>query len=326
MTGSLATFTTTGLSRDFGGVGVFDVDLSIDRGSVYGLVGKNGAGKTTLLSMLAGLIAPDAGSIGLTSATVAMCPDVPEFEPWLTAAEVVVLSAKLTGAAAATRAAARGQALEFLTLVGLEAAADRRVGGFSRGMVQRLSLAAALVVGPDLLILDEPTSGLDPEGRRRTLDLIQDLRRESTVILSSHIIHDVETVCDGLGIMDRGRLILQGRTRDIVDAHVHPVWRVRLSHPEETRVLLSALRTEKWVTAVEEEGSRSLRVEAETVHHGAVGIPRVVARESCALTGLETVGADLESVLLSVSSGDAAAPLRADGAEALGDNPSRRAT
>ncbi|MFD9069314.1 ABC transporter ATP-binding protein [Streptomyces lasiicapitis] len=302
-----AALTSAGLSRDFGGVGVFDVDLHIDRGSVYGLVGRNGAGKTTLLSMLAGLEKPDSGLVKLDGTTVSMCPDVPEFEPWLTALEVVELSA---GLGAPRRSGAREQALcdaalRVLSRVGMESAARRRVGGFSRGMLQRLSLAAALVVRPDLLILDEPTSGLDPEGRRTILDLVRDLKQESTIILSSHIVHDVESVCDALGLLDGGRLVLQGRTADILDAHARPVWRLQSRSSREARILAAALRAEEWTLSVEPASEFGLLVEAASVEAGERGIPQVVSREGCALAGLTALDSDLESILLSVSSASA---------------------
>ncbi|MFD5698001.1 ABC transporter ATP-binding protein [Streptomyces lasiicapitis] len=309
-----AALTSSGLSRDFGGVGVFDVDLHIDRGSVYGLVGRNGAGKTTLLSMLAGLEKPDSGLVKLDGTTVSMCPDVPEFEPWLTALEVVELSA---GLGAPRRSGVREQALRddalhdaalrVLSRVGMESAARRRVGGFSRGMMQRLSLAAALVVRPDLLILDEPTSGLDPEGRRTILDLVRDLKQESTIILSSHIVHDVESVCDALGLLDGGRLVLQGRTADILHAHARPVWRLQSRSAREARILAAALRAEEWTLSVEPASEFGLLVEAASVEAGERGIPQVVSREGCALAGLTALDSDLESILLSVSSASASA-------------------
>ncbi|GGO34668.1 ABC transporter ATP-binding protein [Streptomyces lasiicapitis] len=307
-----AALTSAGLSRDFGGVGVFDVDLHIDRGSVYGLVGRNGAGKTTLLSMLAGLEKPDSGLVKLDGTTVSMCPDVPEFEPWLTALEVVELSAGLGAPRrsgvreqALCDAALRDAALRVLSRVGMESAARRRVGGFSRGMLQRLSLAAALVVRPDLLILDEPTSGLDPEGRRTILDLVRDLKQESTIILSSHIVHDVESVCDALGLLDGGRLVLQGRTADILDAHARPVWRLQSRSSREARILAAALRAEEWTLSVEPASEFGLLVEAASVEAGERGIPQVVSREGCALAGLTALDSDLESILLSVSSASA---------------------
>ncbi|MEE2046634.1 ABC transporter ATP-binding protein, partial [Nocardiopsis tropica] len=166
--------TTEKLTRDYGnGAGVFDVDLSVPRGTVFGLVGPNGAGKTTLLSVLAGLRRAGSGNVRVDTAggRVLLCPDVPDFEPWLTAAEVVVLSAEAAGVPVTPEDAALA-----LERVGLTEAAHRRNARFSRGMRQRLGLAAALVCRPEVLILDEPASGLDPRGRVDVLALIRSLR------------------------------------------------------------------------------------------------------------------------------------------------------
>jgi ABC-2 type transport system ATP-binding protein len=202
---------TDGLTRDYGGgAGLFDVDLRVPDGCVYGLVGPNGAGKTTLLSILTGLRRADRGTVhlGVPRGAVAVCPDVPEFEPWLTAFEVVDL-ARYYVAPDLDADAVR------LTLdaAGLAQHAERRVGGFSRGMTQRLGLAAALVGNPRLLLLDEPTSALDPAGRAEILDLVAAMRGHRTVIFSSHILADVQRVADRVGILRAGRLISTRATR-----------------------------------------------------------------------------------------------------------------
>ena len=154
--------TTSGLTRDYGGAGLFDVDLVVPRGSIYGLVGPNGAGKTTLLSLLSATRRPDRGTISMHigRSQIAVCPDVPEFDGWLTAAEVTDLARSLVAPASGKQAVTGA-----LATAGLTGSAGRRVGGFSRGMLQRLGLACALVGEPELLILDEPTSALDPAGR-----------------------------------------------------------------------------------------------------------------------------------------------------------------
>jgi ABC-2 type transport system ATP-binding protein len=140
--------TTSGLTKDYGGAGLFDVDLRVPRGSVYGLVGPNGAGKTTLLSLLSAVRRPDRGTISMDigRSQVVVCPDVPEFDRWLTAAEVVDLARSLVAPGADREAVAAA-----LQTAGLADSAGRRVGGFSRGMVQRLGLACALVGAPELL-------------------------------------------------------------------------------------------------------------------------------------------------------------------------------
>ena len=198
---------TVGLTRDYGGGGLFDVDLLVPRGCIYGLVGPNGAGKTTMLSILSGMRRADSGvvRVSVPRCLIAVCPDVPEFDGWLTAGEVVDLARSLVGAE-------RGPSsvTEALGLAGLADVADRAVGEFSRGMTQRLGLACALVADPQLLILDEPTSALDPAGRAELLDLVSGMRGRRTVIFSSHILADVQRVADQVGVLRAGAAALPG--------------------------------------------------------------------------------------------------------------------
>jgi len=183
------------ISKRYGTTLALDaVDLSVRRGSVYGLVGPNGAGKTTLLGVLAGLRIPTEGTYTVSASRVAVLPDTPKFDPWMTAREVVDLSHSL-----ALPEGDPGAIDAVLERTGLHHVAQRRVGGFSRGMLQRLGLAAAVVGDPELLLLDEPAAALDPAGRREVLDMVNDLRGDSTVVFSSHILDDVEAVCDAIG-------------------------------------------------------------------------------------------------------------------------------
>src|SRR5262245_7552466 len=190
---------TRGLRKEYGATVALDgVDLSVPRGSVYGLVGPNGAGKTTILGILSGLRRATAGSVvlGVDRRRMAVLPDTPEFEPWMRAREVVDLARTLVAPEVPP-----DRTDEALGEMGLSAAAHLSVGGFSRGMLQRLGLAATVVTEPDLLVLDEPTSALDPAGRREVLDLVSRLATRTTVLLSSHLLGDVQRVCDWVGIL-----------------------------------------------------------------------------------------------------------------------------
>jgi ABC-2 type transport system ATP-binding protein len=288
---------TQGLTRDYGGTGLFDVDLRVPAGAVYGLVGPNGAGKTTLLSIITGLRPADRGTVDLDvpRSSVAVCPDVPEFEPWLTAFEVVDLSRQYVAPSLSERAVRWA-----LARAGLADDADRRVGGFSRGMVQRLGLAAAIVGDPKLLILDEPTSALDPVGRAEILDLVSGMRGTRTVIFSSHILADVQRVADHVGVLRAGRLIHQGPTRALVDEHLKPRWSIRLVAPIETT--LAALREQPWVRRVEPVDAEHLRVEADSMEHGELGIPEVLSSCRARLVSCEPLAADLEAAFLALTS------------------------
>jgi ABC-2 type transport system ATP-binding protein len=288
---------TQGLTRDYGaGAGLFDVDLRVPRNVVYGLVGPNGAGKSTLLSILTGVRRADRGvvHIGVSRAAVAVCPDVPEFEPWLTAYEVVDLARHYV--APDLGAEAVWQALHTTDLTG---AADRRVGGFSRGMTQRLGLAVALVGDPRVLLLDEPTSALDPAGRAEILDLVAAMRGRRTVIFSSHILADVQRVADHVGVLRAGRLLYQGDTRSLVDEHLAPSWVIRLSGSADD--VVTKLRGRQWVRRVEVLDGGEIRVDADTMRHGEQGIPDVLASCRAGLIACEPRAADLETAFLALT-------------------------
>jgi ABC-2 type transport system ATP-binding protein len=273
-------------------VGLHAVDLAVPDRGVYGLVGPNGAGKTTLLSLLAGLRRADSGEI-LTSARVMLCPDTPAFEPWLTAAETVDLFAGLGRHGTAGTA---GTA-EALALAGLAGARDRRVGGFSRGMTQRLGLAVALASDADVLLLDEPTSALDPQGRSDVLELITALGRDHAVVFSSHILADVQRVADTIGVLREGRLIYQGPVEELLDRYTRPSWRLQLRSG--TEALAERLGQRDWVAAVRPYGQgQGLRVDTTSVHAGETLLPAEITASGAELVAFNPIGADLETVFL----------------------------
>ena len=288
--------TTRGLTRDYGGTGLFDVDLVVPRGCVYGLVGLNGAGKTTLLSILAATRHADRGSVSLAieRRRMAVSPDVPEFDGWLTAAEVVDLARSLVAPEAGPAAVE-----DALHAAGLADSAGRRVGGFSRGMLQRLGLACALTGDPELLILDEPTSALDPAGRAEMLALVAAMRGTRTVIFSSHILADVQRVADRVGILRDGRLLYQGGTRELMDNYLTPSWLLRIA--DSTSRVAAALAEQPWVTTVEPVEPGVLRVDAASIEDGERGIPVVVAACGARQVSCEPAAADLEAAFLALT-------------------------
>jgi ABC-2 type transport system ATP-binding protein len=292
---------TRGLTRDYGdGTGVFDVDLVVPHGSVYGLVGPNGAGKTTLLSMITGMRRADSGNISLTvpRSLVAVCTDVPEFEPWLTTAEVVELAGRLVDPGLPAE-----RVKIALHKAGLAEAADRRAGSLSRGMTQRLGLAAALAANPRLVILDEPTSALDPRGRAEVLDLVAGLRERATVVFSSHILADVQRVCDHVGVLRAGRLIYQGPMAELVERHMRPTWLVRLREHTGESGLLRAFAAEEWVVRVTSVRPGLLRVQARTVEDGERRLLGVLDRSGARVVSVAPEESDLESAFLSITGG-----------------------
>jgi len=202
---------------------VKNVSFQIAPGEVYGLIGPNGSGKSTTMKAVLGLVAPTSGSTSIFGRNslkvdsrneVGFLPENPYFYKHLTAAETVRFYGKLCGM--------RGRKLkerigELLELVGLQDARDRRLKGFSKGMLQRIGLAQAMVQDPRLLVLDEPTAGVDPTGSREIRDLILELKnRGITVFLCSHLLEQVQQVCDRVGIIHQGVLVNEGRLDDLI--------------------------------------------------------------------------------------------------------------
>ncbi len=202
---------------------VDDVSIRIMPGEVYGLIGPNGSGKSTTMKALLGLVAPTSGTCAIfgkdslkvdSRNDVGFLPENPYFYKHLSGAETLRFYGKLCGL--------KGKVLEdrlgdLLNLVDLEDARDRRIGGYSKGMLQRIGLAQALVQEPRLVILDEPTAGVDPIGSRQIRDLIMKLReRGITVFLCSHLLEQVQEVCDHVGIIFRGKMVKEGRLEDLI--------------------------------------------------------------------------------------------------------------
>ncbi|TWD82089.1 ABC-2 type transport system ATP-binding protein [Kribbella amoyensis] len=212
----------SGLRKRFGRrPAVQGVSLEVGRGEVVGLLGPNGAGKTTVIKMLLGLTHPDAGDVRLLGrpvtdpaarTRVGYLPELFRYQPWLTAAEVLTLHSRL-----AHRGSSKQARHDCLAKVGLAGRADDRVGGFSKGMQQRLGLAIALVADPEFVILDEPTSALDPLGRADVRDIVLDLKsRGVAVLLNSHLIGEVERVCDRVVILDHGEVAASGSLAELL--------------------------------------------------------------------------------------------------------------
>jgi len=288
---------TSSLRKVYGGtVALDDVDLRVEANSVYGLVGPNGAGKSTLIGIVAGLRHPTSGGVrvGVDRRRVAVMPDTPRFDPWLTAREVVDLARAMV--APDVPVSADDQALHE---AGLSDVAGRRVGGFSRGMLQRLGIAATIVAGPELLVFDEPASALDPLGRFEVLELVGRLARRSTILFSSHILSDVQRVCDTVGVLREGRLLYQGPLQVLLTERVQPAYLVRVRPPLEP--VAEALRAAPWAAGVTDAGFDRLRVKVTSVPDAERGIVEVLARVGARVIGVEPEAPDLESVFLELT-------------------------
>lgn len=199
------------------------ISFDVHRGDIFGFLGPNGAGKTTTIKVLTGLISPTGGSAELFGKAVpdpasrrriGFLPESPYIYPYLTPTEFVQLSGRLSGLGGT---ALRDRVRDVLRTVGMSHAADRPARKLSKGMLQRTGLAAALVADPELLVLDEPMSGLDPVGRKEVRDLIVDEQRKGrTIFFSSHILSDVETLCDRVAILQSGRVVVSGRLDELL--------------------------------------------------------------------------------------------------------------
>jgi ABC-2 type transport system ATP-binding protein len=272
------------------------VDLHVERGSVYGMVGRNGAGKTTLLGILSDVRKATSGSVQIEvpKRERATLPDTPQFDKWLTAREVVDLARTLIDPSVE-----ESRVDEVLEQAGLTDVSHQKVGGYSRGMLQRLGIAATVVARPKLLLLDEPSSALDPAGRREVLDLVARMRGEATVVFSSHILQDVQEVCDTVGILDHGTLRFEGTIDELLSGHATPAYKVRLRPPFGQAV--AALSAQPWVQAVRDTGDGALEVSVTTLENAERHLPAVLAEIEARVVSIAPEAATLEQVFLEVT-------------------------
>lgn len=295
-----------------GGVLALDgLDLSVPAGSVFGLLGPNGAGKTTCLRLLAGLTRPTSGRASVTGIDPAIDPigvrsrlgyleQDPRAYGWMTGREQLRLVGELHGLSGP---ALEGAIDDALGRVALREAADRRAGTYSGGMRQRLGIAAALVHRPPVIVLDEPVSALDPEGRRDVLGLIASLRGETTVLFSSHVLGDVERICDRVAILDHGHLVVEGALDELLDRYASPVWRIEAEPGEDERLhaLAETLRSLPWVTAaMAEHGLLTVAVSDSGI--AARELLGVVSASGVAVIGVARARPTLEDVFLRLTS------------------------
>jgi ABC-2 type transport system ATP-binding protein len=281
----------------------------VPAGSVFGLLGPNGAGKTTTLRLVTGLARPTSGSVAIdgrpvtsddaaTRREIGVLDQDPRYYGWMTGRELVELAGRLQGLSGRE---VRVRVDETLDLVGLAEAARRRVAGYSGGMRQRLGIAQALVARPRLLILDEPVSSLDPEGRRDLLALIADLRASATVVFSTHVLADVERICDRVGIMDRGRLVTQGPLDELLARYARPTYRIEAEAGQAEAVarLMASLSATPWVDGVTGDGHGGRLVVSVTDEGAAsIGLLPLIVAAGLRVAVFERARPTLEDVFL----------------------------
>ena len=240
-------FTTAHLRKEFGDkTAVADLSLTVEQGEVFGFLGPNGAGKTTSVKMLLGLVQPTSGAgevlgrpLGNPAARgkVGFLPEHFRFHSWLTGTEFLKLHSELYGM---SRTDARQRIPELLELVGLTPHAGKRLSGYSKGMLQRVGLAQALLNRPKLVFLDEPTSGLDPFGRRLVRDIIRDQRKQGTsIFLNSHLLSEIEVTCDRVAFIKHGQIIRTASLKELAEGEVSVEVRAHHLTPE----ILTGLET-----------------------------------------------------------------------------------
>ncbi len=297
-----------GLTKRYGDVLALDhLSLDVPTGSVFGFLGPNGAGKTTALRLFTGLASATEGSAtvaGMDIATggvrlrdcIGFLDQSPQYYGWMSGRELLVFVGELFGLRGSKL---RSRVDEMLALTGLTEAAGRRVGGYSGGMRQRLGLAQALMNQPDVLFLDEPVNSLDPAGRHDILDVIAGLRGRATVFMSSHILADVERVCDSVAIIHEGRLIVSSPVTELQERYAQPIFMLEPEPGQEARVqhLIAALREVPWAGDVVWDQT-GIRVMARDPAQASREILGLVASHEVELQRFERGRPSLEDVFL----------------------------
>jgi ABC-2 type transport system ATP-binding protein len=298
-----------GLSRSYGSVNALNpLNLEIPTGAVFGFLGRNGAGKTTTIRLLTGLARPTSGKAWVAGVETTdgqdsarrqfgYLPEEPAFYSWMTPLEFLDYVGSLFEIEKGQR---RERIEELLTLTGLADVKKRRIQGFSRGMRQRLGLAQALIHRPPVLFLDEPTSALDPAGRREVLSLVERLRGETTIFLSSHILDDVERVCDTLGVIRQGELLLVTGRNELLGQYAPDTALIVFETGAIPVSLNVDLESQSWVTAVQQE-EFTLRVTVNDLQIGKQQLFPFIAQQGLIVNHFEWLRPALEDVFLALS-------------------------
>jgi ABC-2 type transport system ATP-binding protein len=309
----MAAIVCHGLGKRFGTLtALHTLDLAVPEGSIFGFLGPNGAGKTTAIRILATLSHPTTGEAWVAGASVTKqadrarrmlgyLPQAAAFPRWMSGRDYLEFAAELSGVPAHER---KTRATAVLERMGLADAAQRRIGGYSGGMRQRLGIAQALIHRPAVLLLDEPVSSLDPLGRRDVLEIIAGLRGEATVFFSSHILDDIDRVCDQVAILAAGTLIVQETTVGLKERYAQPIFLVDVAGSAEQ--LAGRLAGESWVVRAMASGGH-LRVLVRDVARADRELPRLVMSTDLILVRYEQTLPSLEDVFVRLVQADTGA-------------------
>ncbi len=300
---------TSGLGKRYsrGIVALDNLTLNVPSGSIFGFLGPNGAGKTTTLRLLAGLATASSGTAsvagiasgatdGRLARNIGYLDQDPRFYAWMRGRELLELVGQLHGLQGAELRQRVGEVLE---IVGLTEAGHRKIGGYSGGMRQRLGIGQALLNRPQVLFLDEPVSSLDPEGRRDVLEIVSRLRGIATVFMSTHILNDVERVCDRVAILNLGHLVVQGPIDELLDSYAQPIYEIEPEpqQPDSVERLAGLLRGQPWVQDIQLTPD-TVRVFVRDPRVAGPAILPLVASSGVAIARYERARPSLEDVFL----------------------------
>jgi ABC-2 type transport system ATP-binding protein len=297
------------LQKRFGSNEVIkELTLEVPEGEIFGFIGQNGAGKTTTMKMILGLLPADSGSIHVcgepvrfgetkTNEVVGYLPDVPEFYPYMNAMEYLRLCGQVTGM---TAEQTKSRSMELLGLVGLPIS-KKKIGGYSRGMKQRLGIAQALLNQPKLLICDEPTSALDPVGRKEILDILLAVKGRTTVLFSTHILSDVERICDRVAVLHDGRIQLCGTLQELKAQHKAETLVLEFPNDALCAKFADLMKAEMPELLCDVSGNESI-IHTANLTDTQTRVMALLVREGILPTRMEALEPSIESLFLGVVS------------------------
>ncbi|QOY38177.1 ATP-binding cassette domain-containing protein [Anaerobacillus isosaccharinicus] len=296
--------TITGLTKKFNtNIAVHNLNLELNKGVCTALLGPNGAGKTTTLSMLAGIMKPTSGSIAFSGVAerdfrkyIGYLPQYPVFYGWMSGKEYLQYVGQL---ASLSKNEAATKAGELLELVGIADAKKRKISGYSGGMKQRLGIAQALINDPLLLILDEPVSALDPIGRREVLTLMRELKEKTTILFSTHVLHDAEEICDYIYIVKNGEMAINGTLDELQNTHQQPT--IYIEGEKELDEWLPKLKQYSFVSELVSNTPKTVTVTVTNVETARRELLNYFGSLNVPIRKFELVRTSLEDLFLKVA-------------------------
>lgn len=299
----MSVITVKALKRSFQSIEVIKgLDFQLERGRCIALLGANGAGKTTTLKMLSGLMKPSSGTIlfnGMEKERdirkfIGYLPQQPIFYEWMTGKEFLEYVGKLAGL---SKGEATERTEELLQIVGIQDAKNRRIGKYSGGMKQRLGIAQAIIHRPSLVMLDEPVSALDPIGRREVLELLGELKKETTVLFSTHILNDAEEVCDEILFLHKGELVEAGTMEELQERHQQS--KINLVFRHSTEAILESFSKKGLISSYLVNGSEGT-VFVDDIEEAKNTLLTEIMKENLPLIKFEISRMSLEDVFMKV--------------------------